>query len=106
MIDTIPPRSRRRWVTVVIWVITAGFAVWAVLRLVPGDVGFFWVQLVAFTPYVALSAFLPVGLALVARRWDAAGVALVAYLVLAMLVVPRMAGEGTSGGGGPRAARP
>ncbi|GAB1821650.1 endonuclease/exonuclease/phosphatase family protein [Herbidospora sp. RD11066] len=97
-----PPRSGWRWVTVVVWVITAGFGGWAVLRLIPGDVGFFWVQLVAFTPYVALLAVLPVGLALVTRRWAAASVALVVLLVLGMLVVPRMLGENAPGGAGPR----
>ncbi|WP_063819131.1 endonuclease/exonuclease/phosphatase family protein [Herbidospora cretacea] len=97
------PKARRRWVTVVIWVITAVFVGWTVLRLIPADVGFLWVQLVAFTPYVASLAFLPVGLALLTRRWAAASVALVVCLVLAVLVVPRMLGEGAaSGGGGPR----
>ena len=44
------------WRGLLAWPAVAPFALWALLRLVPGDVGFRWVQLVAFTPYVALAS--------------------------------------------------
>ncbi|WP_066374373.1 endonuclease/exonuclease/phosphatase family protein [Herbidospora mongoliensis] len=87
--------------TAAVWLIVAGFAVWVGLRLVPGDVAFFWVQLVAFTPYVALSSPLALGVALVFRRWAAAAAALVVCVILAVLVLPRALGEDPPGGGGP-----
>ncbi|WP_062429813.1 endonuclease/exonuclease/phosphatase family protein [Herbidospora daliensis] len=88
--------------TRLIWLIVLLYAAWVLLRLVPGDVGFWWVQLVAFTPYVALSSPVALLLALLARRWVAGGAALAVCLVFAALVVPRMVGESPSGGGGPR----
>ncbi|TKK87128.1 endonuclease/exonuclease/phosphatase family protein [Herbidospora galbida] len=103
LIDSAVPVSRRRgWATAAIWLIVALFGVWAALRLVPGDVAFWWVQLVAFTPYVALSSPVALVLALAARRWAAGGAALAVCLVFAAVVVPRMVGESPSGGGGPR----
>ncbi|NAS21409.1 endonuclease/exonuclease/phosphatase family protein [Herbidospora sp. NEAU-GS84] len=96
------PARRRGWVTAAIWLIVAVFAVWAGLWLFPSDVAFGWVQLVAFTPYVALSSPVALVLALLARRWVAGGAALVVCLVFAVIVGPRMVGESPSGGGGPR----
>ncbi|WP_189168913.1 endonuclease/exonuclease/phosphatase family protein [Pilimelia anulata] len=64
------------------------FVGWAVLRgfgLERGPL----VMLVAFTPYVAAAAALPVLVAALARRWWIAAAAAVAGLVLAGLVVPR-----------------
>ncbi|MFD0967157.1 endonuclease/exonuclease/phosphatase family protein [Plantactinospora endophytica] len=52
------------------------------------------VQLLAFTPYVAAWTLVPLGLALAARRWWAAGVAAVAAITLIGLVVPRALPEG------------
>ncbi len=71
------------------WTVTGMFAVWAALRLVPGDVGFHWVRLVAFTPVVAFCSPVAVAVASLARRWYAAGVAGLVCLVMAALVGPR-----------------
>jgi hypothetical protein len=47
------------------------------------------VQVVPFTPYLALAALIPVAVAIAGRRWWAAGIAAAAGLTLAALVVPR-----------------
>ncbi|TLP58613.1 endonuclease/exonuclease/phosphatase family protein [Microbispora triticiradicis] len=69
------------------WLVVAPFALWALLRLVPGDVHFRWVQLVAFTPYAALASVAAPVVALLARRRAAlvAGVAVTAVLVACVL---------------------
>ena len=61
---------------------------WAVVRLFGPERGFL-VPLVAFTPYVALWAWLPLVLALIARKWLIAAAALVAAAILAVCVLPR-----------------
>lgn len=91
---------RRRWVSVVAWLVVLPFAVWAALRLVPGDVHFRWVQLVAFTPYVALASPVPVLVALVSRRWAALAASLAVVAVFAACVLPRALPDGDSGTGG------
>ena len=49
----------------------------------------------AFTPYVAVAAFLVAGVALALRNWAAAAVAALATLCLAAAVLPRAIGDGT-----------
>ncbi|MEV6983566.1 endonuclease/exonuclease/phosphatase family protein [Sphaerisporangium sp. NPDC051017] len=94
-------RRRRRWVGVLVWGLVAPFAVWAVLRLVPADVHFRWVQLVAFTPYAALaSAIAPIA-ALVSRRWTALVVSLAVSVSLAVCVLPRAFPSGEAAPDGP-----
>jgi endonuclease/exonuclease/phosphatase (EEP) superfamily protein YafD len=48
----------------------------------------------AFTPYVAATAPVPVLIALVLRRWAVAGVATAALLALGVAVLPRAVGHG------------
>lgn len=62
---------------------------WALVRTLGLEAGFPMVPLLSFTPYVAAAALVPVGLALIARRWLPLGLALVAILALALAVVPR-----------------
>ncbi|AVT34787.1 endonuclease [Plantactinospora sp. BC1] len=59
------------------------------------------VQLIAFTPYLAAWAPVPLGLALALRRRWAAGVAAVAALVLVALVAPRALPDRQPAAGGP-----
>nr|WP_062334738.1 endonuclease/exonuclease/phosphatase family protein [Herbidospora sakaeratensis] len=97
-----PGRTALTVRTCATWLIVGAYAAWAALRLFPGDVGFWWVQLVAFTPYVALSSPVALVVALLARRRAAGVAALAVCVVFAAIVVPRMVGESPSGGGGPR----
>lgn len=85
---------RRRWVSVLAWLVVSPFAVWAVLRLIPADVHFRWVQLVAFTPYVALASVVAPLVALASRRWAALAASLAVTATLAACVVPRALPDG------------
>jgi len=62
--------------------------IWAAIRLFGLERGWL-VQLMAFTPYVAAAVWVPVVIALVARRWLVAAIGAVAALVLAACVLPR-----------------
>jgi endonuclease/exonuclease/phosphatase family metal-dependent hydrolase len=73
---------------IVIWLLILPGLAWAVLRLGGWDRGIL-VQLFAFTTYVAAWSWLPVLVALLARRWPAALVALIAAVLLTIAVVPR-----------------
>ncbi|WP_283137468.1 endonuclease/exonuclease/phosphatase family protein [Rhizohabitans arisaemae] len=76
-------------VTLMLWLGVMPFAVWAALRLGDFETGFTWVQLVPFTPYVAVASLIPVVLALgLRRRWTLFG-ALVVTATLAGAVLPR-----------------
>lgn len=83
------PRARRsRVATALTWTAATACLIWAVLRLAgiePGPL----VQLLAFTPYVAAGSLVPLVAALVLRHRAAAGVALVASLLLIAVVAPR-----------------
>jgi endonuclease/exonuclease/phosphatase (EEP) superfamily protein YafD len=90
-------RARKAWrsivPTIICWLAVAPGAAWVVVRVGGLDRGPL-VQLLAFTPYVAAGALVPLGLALALRRWWVAGVAALTVLVLAGVVVPRaLAGE-------------
>ena len=65
------------------------------MRLFGLDRGVPLVPLMAFTPYMAIAAFLVAGIALALRNWAAASVAAVATLCLALAVLPRAIGDGT-----------
>src|SRR5690242_1925190 len=82
---TITSTTRRDILRVVL--VTPGL-IWAVVRLFGLERGWF-VQLMAFTPYAAAAAWVPVGIALVARRWLIAAIGAVAALALAACVAPR-----------------
>jgi len=59
------------------------------------DRGFPLVPMMAFTPYIAVAAFLVAGIALALRNWAAAGMTALATLCLAAAVLPRAIGAGT-----------
>jgi endonuclease/exonuclease/phosphatase (EEP) superfamily protein YafD len=84
--------ARRNWL---IWVAVAPVVVWTLVRVFGLDRGVPLVPLMAFTPYVAIAAFLVAGVALALRNWAAASVAAVATLCLALAVLPRAIGDGT-----------
>ncbi|OPG13033.1 endonuclease/exonuclease/phosphatase family protein [Microbispora sp. GKU 823] len=95
------------WRGLLAWPVVAPFALWAVLRLVPGDVHFRWVQLVAFTPYVALASVVAPLVALLVRRPAALVAGLAVTATLAACVLPRALSDPFphgSAGAGVRAA--
>ncbi|MGX6604086.1 endonuclease/exonuclease/phosphatase family protein [Micromonosporaceae bacterium Da 78-11] len=80
--------ARRLARVVLIWLLVLPGLLWAVLRLFGWERGYA-VQLLAFTPYVAVWSLLPALLALVVRKWLAGAVALIAAAILAVCVLPR-----------------
>jgi endonuclease/exonuclease/phosphatase (EEP) superfamily protein YafD len=83
-----------------VWLPVVGCLVWTVVRLAGWERGWPWVQLMAFTPYVAAGSVAVAVLAFVARRWVAGAVAVVAAVALCAVVVPRASGDrdGTADG--------
>jgi endonuclease/exonuclease/phosphatase (EEP) superfamily protein YafD len=75
--------------SVVLWFLVAVFAVWAVVRIFGWERGFPAVQLLAFHPYVAAAALIPVVLAMFTRQLWPGVAAAVVVLALAATVVPR-----------------
>jgi endonuclease/exonuclease/phosphatase (EEP) superfamily protein YafD len=97
-----PVRRRpSRAVSIALWSVVAGFAVWAVVRLFGLDRGYPLVQLISFTPYVAGLALLVPALALRLRRRSAAVVAGVAAVALVAVVLPRAFADGGARPTGP-----
>jgi endonuclease/exonuclease/phosphatase family metal-dependent hydrolase len=85
-----PTRPAKRAVrTLLVWLIVLPALTWAVLRLGGWERGPL-VQLFAFTPYAVVLAVIPALVALLARRWLAAAVAVVAVAILAVSVLPRV----------------
>ncbi|GAA1631717.1 endonuclease/exonuclease/phosphatase family protein [Actinoplanes couchii] len=91
------PRRRGRVVwTVLLWLSVVPAAVWLVGRTFGWEAGPS-VQLLAFTPYVAIWTLVPLFLALVTQRWAAAAVAALVSLGFGMAVVPRGVVDGDKG---------
>jgi endonuclease/exonuclease/phosphatase family metal-dependent hydrolase len=80
--------SRRLARVVLVWLLVLPALVWAVLRLFGWERGFA-VQLLAFTPYVAVWSVVAAAVTLSVRKWLAGAVALIAVAVLAVCVLPR-----------------
>jgi endonuclease/exonuclease/phosphatase (EEP) superfamily protein YafD len=94
-----PPATpgRHRWVTVLLWLLIAPFALWVVARVFGLERGFPAVQLIAFTPYVAVASLAPVVLALLTKRiWPAVAAAVVT-VAFAACVLPRWISDGDVG---------
>jgi len=90
----------RRWFTGVLpWLLVSPWVVWAIVRLGGWDKGYPATQLIAFTPYVAATAVIPLATVLLMRRWWAAGLAGVIVLVLAWCVLPRWIPDGDARAG-------
>ncbi|WP_127543142.1 endonuclease/exonuclease/phosphatase family protein [Actinoplanes sp. OR16] len=87
-IATRPAHRRRLTRTLLIWLLVVPAAIWFVIRGFGLERDRF-IQLIAFTPYVAAWSVLPALIALAARRWGAAAVAVLTAFGLAMGVVPR-----------------
>jgi endonuclease/exonuclease/phosphatase family metal-dependent hydrolase len=88
---------RRHWG---VWFLVAPLVAWTLVRVFGLDRGVPLVPLMAFTPYVAIAAFLVAGIALALRNWAAASVAAVVTLCLAAAVLPRAIGDSTVDPGG------
>jgi endonuclease/exonuclease/phosphatase (EEP) superfamily protein YafD len=73
------------------------FAVWTAVRLLGSEHGAPSVQLMAFTPYVAGAAVLPLAAALASRRWRHAIIAGALVAVLGGCVLPRTLADGGHG---------
>ncbi|GAA3186443.1 endonuclease/exonuclease/phosphatase family protein [Dactylosporangium siamense] len=80
---------RRRWLTVLLWLLVAPFALWAAARVFGLERGYPTVQLIAFTPYVALASLVPLALALLTKRLWPAVAAAVVTVAFAACVLPR-----------------
>ena len=81
-----PGRRARR--TALLALLTLPGLVWAVGRLLGREPGY-TPMVIAFTPYVAVWAWVPVLASLLARKWLIAAVAAVAAVMLAGSVLPR-----------------
>lgn len=89
MTDTTIEPGRRRG-RVLVWLLLAPFALWALLRLTGVlDEVWPWVPLVAFTPYVAIGAVVALLLSLLSRRWTPIVVAGVTAVSLTAVALPR-----------------
>jgi endonuclease/exonuclease/phosphatase family metal-dependent hydrolase len=91
---------RRRAATATAWLFAAVWTGWTLVRLFGLERGFPLVPMLAFTPYVAATAVIPVVVAAALRRWAAAGIALASALTLAALVLPRAFGGAEAAGSG------
>jgi endonuclease/exonuclease/phosphatase (EEP) superfamily protein YafD len=75
--------------SVVAGAVAAPWVVWALVRTLGFELPYPFVALLAFTPYAALSSWVPVVVGVAARRWVVAGVAGMAMLAFAVALVPR-----------------
>lgn len=80
---------RLSWRTAVAAAVAAPWAAWAVVRGFGLESGHPLVPAMAFTPFVAASAWLPLLVAALLRRWAVAVVALAAAVALGAAVLPR-----------------
>lgn len=87
---------------VIAWSAAVPCAIWALVRLSGIELGFPFVAILAYTPYVLPTALVVAIAALALRQWIPAGVAGFAVLVLAILIAPRvLGGEQASASDGP-----
>ena len=75
------------------WALVVAALVFAVVRIFGLERTWLVTVVMAFTPYVAVLSLIPLGFAIVLRRWRAAVVALVATFALVSVVVPRVVGS-------------
>jgi hypothetical protein len=92
------PRAWSR-TTVLCWALVAPAAVWALARGLGLERSGPAVQVISFTPYAAAASVIPLGIALLARRWWPAAVAGLACVALAACVLPRTVGGPTTAAG-------
>lgn len=92
---------RPRIATTIAWLLAGAWAIWALVRTFGLDWGLPMVQVLAFTPFVAAAAAIPIAFALLVRRYAAAAVAVLAAIALAAAVLPRAFGGPTEPEGDP-----
>jgi endonuclease/exonuclease/phosphatase (EEP) superfamily protein YafD len=84
-----------------VWVLAAGVAAWAAVRLIGAEGNFAAVLLVAYTPYAVVAAMAVVLIAVAMRSWPAAAVAAASAVALVVVVAPRVIrDDGTARGSG------
>ena len=71
----------------------APWLLWVVVRGLGLELGFPLVPLMAYTPFAAVAAVVPLAIALLLRAWLAAEVVAIAGLLLLAVVVPRATGD-------------
>ena len=90
------------WRTPLATLVAAPWLIWSVVRALGVESGDTFVSAMAVTPYVALTAPLPVLVALLLRRWAVACIATIALTLLVVAVLPRAlpndSPPGTDGG--------
>ncbi|MBX6749549.1 MAG: endonuclease/exonuclease/phosphatase family protein [Micromonosporaceae bacterium] len=91
----------RPWSALLAWPLAAGAAIVALVRVLGLDAGVPLVQIVAFTPYLAIGCGAAAVLSGLLRRPLATAVTAVAALCLAAVVVPRALGSPATGPGTP-----
>jgi endonuclease/exonuclease/phosphatase (EEP) superfamily protein YafD len=92
---------RARALTVALWLLAVPCAGWAVVRVLGLERGYPAVQLMAFTPYAAMGAVAVAAAAMLARRFTAGAVAVVAAVSLCAVVLPRAIPDGGRTATGP-----
>jgi endonuclease/exonuclease/phosphatase (EEP) superfamily protein YafD len=85
---------------VVSWLLVGAWGTWTLIRLFGLERGFPLEAMMAFTPYVAATAIVPLVVAAALREWAAAAVAGAIIVILAILVLPRAFGAPTDADGG------
>jgi endonuclease/exonuclease/phosphatase (EEP) superfamily protein YafD len=88
--------SKRRLLTVIVWLAVLPFAVWLPARLLGWQPGIRGVQLMALTPYAAVAALVPLVVAAATRRLWPALIAAIVVLGFAFAVLPRWITDGTT----------
>jgi endonuclease/exonuclease/phosphatase (EEP) superfamily protein YafD len=94
--STVRPRWAAPWLIAriaAVWTLSVTVALWAIVRMFGLDRGTLAVQLMAFTPYVALGALVPLVASVLTGRWVAAAISTVALIILASCVLPRAFGS-------------
>jgi endonuclease/exonuclease/phosphatase (EEP) superfamily protein YafD len=92
--------DREQLRTIAAWVLVAPWAIWALVRTLGIGDGYPIEALLAFTPIVAATAIVPVGVAAALRRPAAVAVAGISLALLVAAVVPRAFGGRTEAAGG------
>lgn len=95
MIDSVT-QKRRAGVSVLVWLLIVPGALWLVGRVFGLESGIL-IMLFAVTPFVAVGMWVPVLVALFARRWAAAGVAALVAAGMAACVLPRAVADSDRG---------
>ena len=89
------------WPALVPWTLAGLLAVAALVRLLRLDRSVLLIQAISFTPYIALGALLTVAIAVVCRRYWAAGLAGLVAVALIACVTPRAFGMPSTAAGTP-----